>query len=341
MNKLLSKTVNKIGLTSIVIAVLLIASFLLTFFVGANYAITTDDMATLTVTVDDFHFNQDQSIAKIEDVCEDTFASAGVSPKATYRGTMNSDSELVFVFEYGTNLTQVKQALNDALDTEQAQANSPITAAEIFVTNGSETLRAEIAWTFVWRAVLASAIFAVLAFVYVALRYRLHMGIVTAVCALLAPVLSAAIILLTRIPFTTASFYAMAMASMVTTIFALFTFNKLRANLKDESYADKSAENLVVSSIATKEMTVFSVIAGVALILVGAIATASVRYFALASLVSLLVSVTIGLLFAPALYFAFKKCADKKKAGVTASGYHGAQKSAEKVELDEEKNQEN
>ncbi len=339
MNKFLSKTVNKVGVMSIVLALLLVASFLLTFFIGANYAITTDDMTTLTVTVDDYHFNEEKSINKIENVCENTFANAGVSPKATYRGTMSSDSELVFVFEYGTNLAQAKKALNDAFATEQAKENSPISAAEIFVTSGSETLRAEIAWTFVWRAVLAAAIFGVLAFVYVSLRYRLYMGIVTAVCALLAPVLSASLILLTRIPFTTASFYAMTMASMVTTVFVLFTFNKLRANLKDEGYADKSAEELVVSSTATKEITVFSVIAGVALILVGAIATTSVRYFALASLTSLIASVAIGLLFAPAFYLLLKKRADKKLAGVTASGYRGAQKSTEKV--DEDSKQEN
>ncbi|MBQ8322650.1 MAG: hypothetical protein IJX91_01645 [Clostridia bacterium] len=331
MNKLLTKTVKKVTIMSIVIAVLLIASFLITFFVGANYGIATDDMATLTVTVDDYHFNNEASIVKVESVCETTFASpeVNVEPKITYRGEMSADSELVYAFEYGTDLSKAKTALKKAFETEQAKADSPIVAAEISVSTGSELLKAEIAWGYVWRAVGAAALFAVLAFVYVALRYRLNMGILTAVCALLAPALSAAIILLTRIPFTAASFYAMAISSMIATVFVLFNLNKLRANLKSEEAADKSAEELIVSSTATKEITVFTAIMGVALILVGAIATAAVRYFALASLVSLIVAAFVGLVFAPALYLPMKKRADKKAEGVTASGYQGAKKTSE------------
>jgi preprotein translocase subunit SecF len=160
MNKLLTNTVKKVTVMSIVIAVLLIASFLVTFFVGANYGITTDDTATLTVTVDDYHFNNDASITKIETIAESTFKTAKVDPKATYRGEMSADSELVFVFENGTNLTVVKTALKTAFETEQAKADSVINAAEISVSTGSELLKSEIAWNFVWRAVAAAALFA-------------------------------------------------------------------------------------------------------------------------------------------------------------------------------------
>lgn len=332
MNKLLTKTVKKVTIMSIVIAVLLIASFLLTFFVGANYGITTDDMETLTVTVDDYHFNNETSIAKIESVCESTFTAEKVDPKATYRGEMSADSELIFVFESGTNLTNAKAALKTAFATEQAKADSIINAAEISVSTGSEVLKAEIAWNFVWRAVGAAALFAVLAFIYTAIRFGLNKGILTAVCALLAPALSAAVVLLTRIPFTTACFYAMAISSMITTVFVLLNLNKLRANLKSEEFAQKSAEDQIVESTATRDITVFTAIMGIALILVGAIATSAVRWFALASLVSLIVSAAIGLLFAPALYLPMKKLADKKAASVTASGYQGAKKASDKEE---------
>ena len=332
MNKLLTNTVKKVTVMSIVIAVLLIASFLVTFFVGANYGITTDDTATLTVTVDDYHFNDDASITKIETIAESTFKTAKVDPKATYRGEMSADSELVFVFENGTNLTVVKTALKTAFETEQAKADSVINAAEISVSTGSELLKSEIAWNFVWRAVAAAALFAALAFLYTAIRYGLNIGIVTAVSALLAPALSAALILLTRIPFTTSSFYAMAIASMITTVFAVFNFNKLRSALNSEEFKAKSAEDQIVESTAVTEIGTFTAIMGIALILVGAIATSAVRYFALSALVSLIVSAAIGLLFAPSLYLPFKKSADKKAASVTASGYQGAKKASDAEE---------
>ena len=329
MNKLLSKTVKNITVMSIIIATLLIASFLVTFFVGANYGVATDDMATLTVTVDDYHFNNDASIAKIESVCETAFNTAKVDPKATYRGEMSADSELVFVFKSGTNLSAVKEAVKTAFETEQAKENSIIGAAEISVTTGSEMLKAEIAWVFVWRAVAAAALFAALVFAYTAIRFGLNIAVVTAVSALLAPALSAAVILLTRIPFTTSSFYAMAVSSMMTAVFAVFNFNKFRSAQKSEDFQAKSAEEQVVESTAVTEIGTFTAITGIALILVGAIATSAVRYFALGAIVSLIVSVAIGLLFAPALYLPFKKCADKKAASVTASGYQGAKKATE------------
>ena len=324
MSKLLKKTTNKkfLIVASCIMAVLLVAALVFSCVLMLNYGATTDDRATVTVTVDDYYFNT--NLDKVKEVCDDAFGGAKV--EYVYEGVMSGDSELVYVFDKTTDVSKLETALKTAVETQMQEGGKLADATRISVTSNLESNEPKIPLAYGYRAVGAIALFAVLAFLYVALRFRLNMGVAALVSVLLGAILSTSLVLVTRLPITGATFYAIAASVLVTAIFAVFTLSRLRAALKEENNADKSEEELIVSSVAAKEIVILASTLGAALIIVGAIATAVVRWFALTSLVCLIAATFIGLFFLPALYLPMLKAQRRKAAESSKSGYVGAKK---------------
>lgn len=304
---------------SVIMAIVLALSIVITAIFGVNYAATVKDQNTLTVTVNSFFYNNRIDDVKAE--CEKEFKQLAVS--YTYNGEMNGDEcELVYVFDKATNLDAVKTALK-ATFASKTQDGGEWDGAFIDVSTGKEVVQTNIPVGYTVRAAIAVAVFAVLAFVYVAIRYRLYMGVTVAIAIVLSAVMTAAIVLLTRIPVTSSILYVVVISSVLAAIFTVLTMNKIRSNTDE-----LSAEEKVYSSIATKEIAAITAALGASLVLVGAIATWSVRWFALCALVSLLVAALIGLVFVPAVYLPMKKAEDKA-AGRGKSGYIGAESKTE------------
>lgn len=320
MNKILTK--KSLIVMAVCTAIVLIASLVLNLVLGVNYSITQRDYKTLTVTVDDYYYRNE--LATVESVCED--ALKGVEVEYKYNSEMSGDGEIVYVFETNADTATAKAALKTAL----AEAES-LDGAFISVSQGEEKVLVAMPVTYWVRAAIATAVFAVLAFVYVALRYRLNMAIMAAVSAVLGGVLSGALVLLVRIPVTTSILYVTAVSSLLSTVFTLFTFNKLRANLKSDEFKEKNAGNEVAASVAWKEVLGVAVVLGAALVLVGAIATWNVRWFALTALVGLLSATFVGLLLTTALYVPMFAYANKVEGERSKSGYVGAKKDKKKA----------
>ena len=324
MSKLLKKTTNKkfLIVASCVMAILLVAALVFSFVLTFNYGATVDDRTTVTVTVDDYYFNT--NLDKVKEVCDEAFDGAKV--EYVYEGVMSGDSELVYVFDKTTKVGELEKALKTAVETQMQEGGKLADATRISVTSNLEKNEPEIPFAYGYRAVGAIALFAVLAFLYVALRFQLNMGVAAFLSISSGGLLATSLVFVTRLPITGATFYAIAVSVLVTAIFTTFTLSKLRATLKEESNADKSEEELIVSSVATKEIVILASTLGVALVIVGAIATAAVRWFALTSLVCLIAATFVGLFFLPALYLPMLKAQRKKAAESTKSGYVGAKK---------------
>ena len=243
-------------------------------------------------------------------------------------GRNGVDSELVYYYDYGTNLSAAEKAI-DAIFAEKLSADGEW--AGLFITTESDSgiVGRPIAWATVFRAVGAIALFAVLGFAYTSIRYGLSKGILTGASTVIGAITSATLTLLFRLPITVSSFYAIAVSALITTVFVVFNLNKLRANTKSGEYADKSAEETVVASTAVKEILGFAITLGVALVLVGAIATTSTRWFALTAFMGLIAATFVGLIFAPALYLPLKKIADKRP--VRTNKYKGAEKTSTRI----------
>ena len=339
MNKLLSKTTKKVPLLimTCVAVLLMILSVVLSATLGVNYAATADDGKTVTVQMNAFFYNT--KLEEVEKICEAEFEKQGLNVEYVYRGTMSGDDcEIMYMFDSAANVSEATTNLANAFETKTADATDTVFyGATISVTSGSESLFTEIAWSHVWRAVGAVGLFALLTFIYVSLRYKLEIGAVAAVNSVLSAALTTAIVLLTKIPVAPSAVYAIAVASLLSTVFTVVYFNKVRANLnaerekKEEERTD--AATLVVNSSAHKEVLAFAACLGVALVLVGAIATTSVRLFAIVSLVGLIVATATAIFYVPALYLPLKKVADKF-AAKNAKGYIGAKKKASEENAD-------
>ena len=320
MNKLCEKMKN-VTLLSVIMAIVLAASIVITAIFGVNYAATVSDQKTLTITINRYFY--DNRLDDVKDVCESDKEFKKLSVKYTYNGEMSGDEcELVYVFDVSTKLDAVKDSLK-ATFADKTKDGGAWDGAFIDVSTASETLQTNVPTSYVVKAAIAVAVFAVLAFIYVALRYRLYMGATVALAIVLSVVLTAAVILLARIPVTSSVLYVGVISSVLAAIFAVFTMNKIRSNNEEIS-----AEEKVYASVATKEIAVLTAVLGASLVLVGAIATAAVRWFAVCALVALLVSALIGLVFVPAAYLPMRKV-EEKAAARNKSGYVGAEAKTE------------
>ena len=330
-SKILTKTVKQRTLFSVIIAVILAAAVAIGVWFGIsakhsifNTSITMEPQKTLTVTLNQYAYNS--KLETIEADCEKLLANYDVA--YDMKGQMSGDeSEIVFVFKSDANLSVVKGAMQTYFDTATADSNNVYYGLDITVASNSEFVAANMAKDYIVRGAIASAVFIVLAFAYMAWRYKVGVSLLVTLCNVLGVLLTTAIVILARIPVTVSVSYVMAVSAMLTTVVTLMTMSKLRLNAKSESEAEKSAEEQVVSAIAVKEICAMTALGGVSLVLVGAIATSAVRWFAVVALIALLVSAFIGLFYAPALYLPMKEAADKKPA---KKDYQGAKKTSKK-----------
>lgn len=328
-------TGKKWTLWSIIIAVVVIAAVALGIvFGGFNGATSMEDSKTLTVTMNKLVYNT--QLEKVEEICENEFGS--LKYVAEKKGEMSGDdSEIVYVFDADADLAALEEALNAKF--EAATNGGELDGSFISVTTNEEAVVSTLAKDVVLRGVIALAVFAVLAFAYVSLRYKLDMGIVAAICVVLSGALTAAIAMIVRIPVTASLVYVICVSALMTAVTVLLTFNKIRANAKAEEAI--SAEELVSSSVASKEICKLVWLTGGAIVLVGVVSgvaslisagvLSTTFWFAVQAVVAVLVAWFMGVVYAPALYLPFKAAEDEKNEGKTKTDYRGAKKTSAKV----------
>ena len=306
MNKILSKTVHKAPLISIVMAVLLVLSIVLTAIFGVSYAATLRDANTVTVTVNQSFYNK--SLDKVKNVCDAEFTKRGLKVEYSEESLIGADGEIIYYFSVDekTNVANAAAELDKTFDAKE-DGDWKEDLVDISVSSATEMMQTKMPLWYALRALIAVVVFAALAFGYTAIRYGLVAGATTGISTLCGAFLSATVLLLTRLPIANSALYIVGVAAIATAVFTVLTLNKLRANKDEQTTAET-----VVNATAVKEILAFTIVLGVALILVGAVATWSTRWFAISALVALIITAFIGLVYAPALYFLLKKSADKK-----------------------------
>ncbi len=323
MSKIFSKTLKKTTLISVILAVILAAAIVVGALFGFNKSVTMDDNATLTVTVNTFAYNNDKE--EITKTCEKAFDGANVSAEYVVEGEMNGDScELVFVFDKKVDTAALKDSVKTALTTSFASASINVSASK-------EVAQAAIAKHFLLRAAIATAVFAVLAFAYVAIRYAsVWTGLAVGASVFLSMALTAGLLVLTRLPVTVSTASVVAVAGLLTAVSVVLTLGKVRAARKEDE--NESTEALLSSKLAAKETLTLGVGLAVAMVIVGILGKTTAAWYAAAALVAIAVAVLISLFYAPALYLSVKKIEDSK----SKSGYVGAKKSAKKAKETEQ-----
>ncbi len=318
MSKIFSKTLKKTTLMSVLLAVVLAAAIVVGALFGFNKSVTMDDNATLTVTVNTFAYNNDKE--EITKTCEKAFDTAKVSAEYVIEGEMNGDScELVFVFDKKVDTAALKDSVKTALTAGFASASINVSASK-------EVAQAVVAKHFLLRAAIAAAVFAVLAFAYVAVRYKsVWTGLAVGASVFLSMALTVGLLVLTRLPVTVSTASVVAVAGLLTAVSVLLTLGKVRSARKEDE--NESAEALLSSKVAAKETLTLGIGLTAAMLLVGILGKTTAAWYASAALIAIAVAVLISLFYAPALYLSVKRIED----GKSKSGYVGAKKSAKKT----------
>ena len=325
MSKILTKTVKKATLWTVITAVILAVAVVIGCLFGFNKSATVSNSRMMTITVEQYGFYNEDLREEIEEQCEKVFKKLDMDFTYEMKGEMSGDSELVYMFKKSVSAKKfaaAEDSLQEIFDTRYETQGDKLEAIEVEVMGNADVeVIASTEKNFLLRGVIAGVIFAVLAFAYVSLRFKLQMGILTAGSILVTMALTTALAVILRIPVTYSAIAVVAVSALVTAALVLLTLGKLRAKAKD---ATADAEEILLANAPEKEILTVAACGGIALVVMGVIATTTVRWFAVLALLGLIASVFVSLIFAPSVYVPLKKLADKKAEKNT--NYKGAKK---------------
>lgn len=328
MNKFLNKTVKKGTLLTVVIVIILALATVLGALFGFHKNAAVSDTKMLTVSVSQYLYRSEMD--QLKDECEKHLSSVDIVYDV-YGEMEGDESEIVFVFNSKEDVAEAKKNLNDRFAVMTAEGGEWEGWTITVGMTESKTINS-LAKGFILRGVIAGAVIAVLAFIYAVIRYKWCMGITAGLCTLLSMCLTAGIVVISRSLVTSTVMYAIMGSALLTVIAVLFTFNKLRANMKSEEFADKSVEELVVGSVAVKENLLLGGLLGGSLFLIGILGGSALAWFSLNAVIGLAVAVFLGIFYAPAVYLPLRRCADKIAANNPKSGYKPVKAKKEKKE---------
>ena len=322
MSNCQNKTVKRCaGWVALITCIIVVAAAVVGTIFGVkgigvfNKSAVLDDVKTLTVSMNQHVYTN--NLEKVEDACEDVFGDLKVAYEM--KGEMSGDeSEIVYVFDKDVNLATVEEQLDkkfEAMTGDQGELKGSF----ITVASNDEIAVEYLAKNYVLRGVIAGLVLIAAVYVYAAIRFGIGKGVSVAVGTFYGTVLTAAIIILARIPVTASISYVFAAAALLSAITSVLSMNKIAA-------AEKS-EDCSVCGCACKEILPISIFTGAALIVVGLVAMGTV-WFALSAFIAVVAATLAGIVAVPSLYAPIKAAADKKPE---KDGYVGAAKTSTKV----------
>ncbi|MBE7079191.1 MAG: hypothetical protein E7380_04975 [Clostridiales bacterium] len=301
---------------SCVFSVLFVLAIVLGATVGFNGKV---EAKTLTVTIDQFAY--DTKLEKLEDEFDKVFDKLDVTVLDKEYGEMAVESEILYIVDKDTDVEKVKAELRKV-----SKALVESEGADIVWEGGSETVLASVPSGYITRAIIAGAVFAVAAFLYVTFRYRWDRGIVACLSVFFALGATTAIVLATRIPANNSTLYGIMLSGLIAAAMVLFNFNKIRTQEENEEEVDAAS----CSAIATKKIAFMSAALVIGLALLAVLGGASIAWACVCAILGVLVSAAIALVYAPNVLATLKDPAD---ANAKAKGktYKGASKTSERI----------
>lgn len=327
MSKILAKTVKKGMLLTVIVTVIMVASIVIGAIFGFNGFYS--DNKTITVTIEGGTAYEER-LSDLQDECEKSFG--GLKAKYVVEGELAvATEELVFVFSKKADIKTVKEALETKFSVDAATINEKWASTEISVSSSEDQVVSTVPHLYILRTVIACVVLAGLVFGYAALRYKWQIGAIAGISTAVSMALTTAVVLLTRVLVTSAIGYVVAASGLLTAALVLFSVHKLKAAMKEEN-AERSAADLVVSSIAVKE-TVFACAGlAIAVLLVGILGQTVSAWFAVSALIGILVTAFVVLMFAPSIYLPLKVWSDARPV---KSSYKGAKKAVSEAAKEE------
>lgn len=325
MNKVLSKK----GLTvclAVAVIVIVVGAFL-AGFVGYNPDSTHKNYSVIEVTDAGYSASdaQDEFVNFCKDEISKTYAVSDVKVTQSYTtGTS--------VFTYYVDGTP-DRAFCDKLETAIAGctiegvngALASVTFHEGIGQNYSD---------YVWRTAVGAAVAFVLLFVYVAIRFRLGMGVTVLIAGVHDALLLLALAAIVRLPVSPAFAGVAVFVLLLSGLLNLFVFGRMRTDLRTDEFKAKSASEAVSDSVRNARPAVLVVSAAIAVVavilaVVGVFTGIDLTFAMIAALIGIALATYSALVVSPAVYALIKQTWDAKRAEKAKYNYSSDKKKKE------------
>lgn len=324
-------------------AVVIIAGIILYALLGFNTA--TKDYKTFEVQYN-VVVGLNNKEGDVQKICEDAFQENGLTyeSKNVYNEVSSTNNmnttNMTLVYEFPANASD--EALNTAKAAAEEKfvfttAEGTLIDVESTVSVNAISIASDLYFEEGWRAAVAIAVGAVVALVYIGIRF----GVPCALSGLVGMVNSVfftlgllAIVRLRMI--AVAPLIYAAIAAIGFALFWLLHCMKMRENFKDPAFSKFEAGEAVAQSLKTSDKLVYFTAGaiGIALLVVGALAAAGVRLLVLPALIAVAASLYSASLLAPSVHIYCKRTFDKIKKSKVRT-YSGKKKA--KTETEEAK----
>lgn len=321
----------------IVISSLIVVVGLIIFFVfGVNVPNELKDKTSITVTYDAYITVDDERRDELERVATDAITNSGLTIVDTVFSTETSGGTVEFFFDKSTDTSSLESALSAALSA----LSSSTTIGEAVYEGSVHTYVSQHFYTYVWRGAIAVVAGIAAAFIYVSIRFKLNMGITTAVTTAHNVLLVTALCILCRIPLGSAYMAAVGIALIYSLINALIAMICMRSAYRDENIKALPSEEQLQAAYesyrgpVSKLNLAFIAVMGLmtAVCTIGGIS--AIATFAAVGLLCGLVGLYSSFLFMPALYAPLKVRADKRAAYKASPEYKAKKRAAKGSDKD-------
>ncbi len=336
MNKLSAKRTFLLCL--VIGLILIVAGGLLFGLAGFNPDSSARDYTSIEVADNGYMENDPNFRDALETVCTEEIEGQGYDiGDVLYAAEASGGAgRLEFVLT-GEMSEEDAASLAEALDTALASGNYA-QAGSSYKDVGDIS----VAWhdavyephtEYIWRTSVGIAVALVLLFAYVAIRFKVGMGVAALVAAAHDVLLTLALIALLRIPAGPTVICIAVLALLLSVFFECKLYGKVRQDLAMEERKGMPAEEAVMLSARESRKGIFigAVLAAAALVVIavaGLIVGFDLFSFMLGSLLAVIVCTYSSLVLSPALYALIKTRSDARRA--ERSKYNYASEKAKK-----------
>ena len=323
MNKLVTKKSFFICLA--VSLALIIAGAFVFGFLGFNPDSTTKDYTVIEVSDSGYMALQENFRTGLQDLCTDSISAKYDVADVRYTESTSAGGVIEFILRSGA-------PTQEFLDTLRGEiAASGIDGVDIAdVSVSVHNVENEGYTRYIWRTAIAGGVALVILFAYVAIRFKVGMGVSALVAAVHDVLLTLAVVALLRIPAGVALIGVAAFSLLLSAILNLTVLGRMRSDFRTQPES-LSARDAVAQSVAASRKNVLLVsvtmaAAWVVFGVIGAIVGFDLLTIMLCALMSVVVSTYSSLIFMPALYACIKEKSDAKKADKARYNYESEKK---------------
>ena len=303
-------------------AVVIIAGIILYALMGFNTTAEKPEYKEFVVQYDVVAVINNQE-DKIQDVCEGVFKEKSLSYESKAVRDVVSDAgiesgarQLIYVFDCSTSDATLAAA-KTAAEAKLVFTNDKGDELSVQKTVTVNTVESKMFYEASWRAAVGIAVGAVVALIYIGVRFGVASALSGLVGCVNAAFFTLGLFAITRIPVFTLGpllYAAIAMISFI--LMWMLHCMKMRDNFKDPEFAKYDAGEAVALSLLTSDKFVYGTAGAFAIViaLIGAVtASTSMMLLVLPALAAVCAGLYSAALFAPSVHVPFKRSIDKYK----------------------------